>query len=50
LPKGFLAMAYASMERPDTLDFATSDPPGFPGNDPEGVILDKIRQKTPDFS
>jgi predicted AAA+ superfamily ATPase len=37
-------MAYANLERPDTRDFAASDPLGFLGSYPEGVILDEIQR------
>jgi predicted AAA+ superfamily ATPase len=37
-------MAYANLERPDTRDFAASDPLGFLGSYPGGVILDEIQR------
>jgi uncharacterized protein len=42
--KVFPDMAYANLERPDTRDFATSDPKGFLGSYPDGVILDEIQR------
>jgi predicted AAA+ superfamily ATPase len=42
--KVFPAMSYANLERPDTRDFALSDPNGFLGSYPNGVILDEIQR------
>ncbi len=42
--KVFPDMAYANLERPDTRDFAFSDPRGFLGAYPDGVILDEIQR------
>jgi predicted AAA+ superfamily ATPase len=42
--KVFPKMAYANLERPDTRDFAVSDPRGFLGGYPDGVILDEIQR------
>ena len=42
--KVFPDMAYANLERPDTREFATTDPRGFLGSYPEGVILDEIQR------
>jgi predicted AAA+ superfamily ATPase len=42
--KVFPDMAYANLERPDTRDFAASDPRGFLGGYPGGVILDEIQR------
>ena len=42
--KVFPKMPYANLERPDTRDFATTDPRGFLGGYPDGVILDEIQR------
>ena len=42
--KVFPAMSYANLERPDTREFALSDPNGFLGSYPNGVILDEIQR------
>jgi predicted AAA+ superfamily ATPase len=42
--KAFPDMAYANLERPDTREFAASDPKGFLGSYPDGVILDEIQR------
>ena len=42
--KVFPDMAYANLERPDTREFAATDPHGFLGSYPEGVILDEIQR------
>lgn len=42
--KVFPDMAYANLERPDTREFAATDPRGFLGSYPEGVILDEIQR------
>jgi len=42
--KVFPKMPYANLERPDTRDFATTDPRGFLCGYPDGVILDEIQR------
>lgn len=42
--KAFPDKPYANLERPDTRDFATSDPRGFLARHPEGAILDEIQR------
>lgn len=42
--KAFPNMAYVNLERPDTRDFAASDPQGFLGTYRDGVILDEIQR------
>jgi hypothetical protein len=42
--KVFPHMAYANLERPDTREFAVSDPKGFLSNYPNGAILDEIQR------
>lgn len=44
----FSEKQYATMEDPDTRDFATSDPRGFLAQFPNGAVLDEI-QETPDL-
>lgn len=46
--KVFPDMAYANLEQPDIREFAASDPKGFLGSYPDGVILDEI-QRAPDL-
>jgi len=41
---------YVSLENPDTLLFATSDPRGFLANYPKGAILDEVQRVTPIFN
>lgn len=42
--KVFPDRAYANLERPDTREFAASDPRGFLGGYTDGVILDEIQR------
>lgn len=45
----FSGKPYVSLENPDILEFATSDPRGFLGQFPKGAVLDEI-QKAPHLS
>lgn len=40
----FPGMAYVNLERPDTREYAVSDPRGFLATYPEGAILDEIQR------
>src|SRR6266567_856921 len=40
----FDAKPYASLEDPDTREFADTDPRGFLGQFPEGAVLDEVQR------
>lgn len=44
----FARLPYANLERPDTRDFARSDPQGFLAQYPQGAILDEV-QRVPEL-
>lgn len=46
----FAGKPYVSLENPDNLDFAQSDPRGFFAQFPEGAVLDEVQRCPPLFS
>lgn len=44
----FPALPYANLERPDTREFAQTDPHGFLAQFPQGAVLDEV-QRVPDL-